>query len=688
MRFMTKKYLVTPALPYANGDAHLGHLVEHIQVNIFVRALRMAGENVLNVCGADSHGTPIELNARKVGMRPEDFAAQCQRAHEVSFKRFFVEFDGGYGTTHTAENEAHAGRIFSALEKAGKISIRSVERLFDPEEGRFLPDRMVKGTCPKCETPDQYGDSCEACGATYAPTDLVAPQSVISGATPILKESDHYFVDLGSFTDELKAWTGQDGIVPDEVRNYLNRWFEDGLKDWDISRDGPYFGFPIPGSENKYFYVWLDAPIGYISLTERALKDSPLTWEDYWKDPDTQIVHFIGKDIIYFHTLFWPAMLHAAGYTLPSSVPVHGMLTVNGVKMSKSRGTFILADAFADALGDTGAQALRYYYACKLGPGIDDIDLNLEDFALRVNADLVNKVVNLISRTVPMIHRFNAGKASTMDPQAEDMINRVKAIGLTIENNYRTLNYSQVVRDVVSMADEGNRYLQDQKPWEIAKHDPDQAAVILTTALWVGKSCLAFLAPIIPQAAEQTASMLNMTEGFSFQNAMAVLEEGKTLEEYPRLFERLQMKDVLSLVKSEETSSDKKPKKSEAKKEKNPQAKKKASKDEGSGIITIDDFMKVELRAARVVEASDVDGAEKLIAVKLDVGQLGTRQVFAGLKPHVQPADLVDKMVIVVANLKPRKMRFGLSEGMILAAGDDVPVPIFSTGAQPGDRIR
>lgn len=688
---MTKKYLVTPALPYANGDAHLGHLVEHIQVNIFVRALRMAGESVLNVCGADSHGTPIELNARKAGVRPEEFAATCQRSHEASFKRFFVEFDGGYGTTHTSENEAHAGRIFSALEKAGKISIRSVERLFDPDEGRFLPDRMVKGTCPKCDTPDQYGDSCESCGATYAPTDLLEPQSVISGATPILKESDHYFVDLASFTDVLKAWTSQEGIVPDEVRNYLNRWFEDGLKDWDISRDGPYFGFPIPGSENKYFYVWLDAPIGYISLTERALKESSLTWEDYWKDPDTQIVHFIGKDIIYFHTLFWPAMLHAAGYTLPAAVPVHGMLTVNGVKMSKSRGTFILADDFAEKLGETGAQALRYYYACKLGAGIDDIDLNLEDFTLRVNADLVNKVVNLISRTVPMIHRFCDGKPSTMDPQATEMIERVRSIGRNIEGHYRALNYAQVVRDVVAMADEGNRYLQDQKPWEIAKTNPEQAAVVLTTALWVGKSCLAFLGPIIPKASEQTSEMLNLNQGFTFENAMNEIASGESIQEYPRLFERLQMKDVMSLVKNDDTPDKTKTKKSNQPKGQQPaktKQKDKSAKSDQPGVITIDEFMNVDLRAARVVEANDVDGAEKLIAVKLDVGDLGMRQVFAGLKPHVQPADLLNKMVIVVANLKPRKMRFGLSEGMILAAGEDVPTPIFSTGAQPGDRVR
>ena len=664
------RYLVTPALPYANGPIHIGHMVEHIQVNIFVRALKMAGHEVLSICGADSHGTPIELNAMKQGKKPEAFAQMWREAHAKSLASFGVTYDGGYGTTHTSSNEAHAHQIFAALQAAGHIATREVEQYYDPQEKRFLPDRMIKGTCPKCDTPDQYGDCCESCGATYRPTELKEPSSVISGATPILKSSVHYFFELGAYAEQLKSYLAQPGVINSDTRHYLERWFEDGLRDWDISRDGPYFGFKIPGEDNKYFYVWLDAPIGYISLAEKAAKERGQEVWDYWKNPETKIVHFIGKDIVYFHTLFWPAMLMAAGYNLPDTVAVHGMLTVDGEKMSKSRGTFIMADTFADHLDP---QTLRYYFACKLNDNAKDIDLNLEDFAFRVNADLVNKIVNLTSRTVPMLHRYFDGKMGTMDLTAEKMLQNVDQIGVGIPNLYLARNYAQVVRDVVSMADEANKYLQDSAPWKTVKEDSDLAHRQLSTALHVGKACLAYLKPILPNVAAQTEEMLGMQkDSFNFDNALELIAPGTALTPYPRLFERIDPKKVTKMV---DTSAQQTAK---------PTQEKAAGQD---NTINIDTFFKSDLRAALVKTVEDVEGADKLYRVELDVGALGQRQVFAGLKAHVAKEDLLDSMVVLVANLKPRKMRFGVSEGMILAAGDKNPVMVTAPGAQPGDKI-
>lgn len=648
------KYLVTPALPYVNGAPHLGHMLENIQVNIFVRALRMAGDDVLYVCGADSHGTPIELNAQKAGIAPEQFAANSQQIFSDTFKKYHIEFDGGFGTTHTELNRQHAETVFRYLKDAGHITVRDVDQLYDPKAKRFLPDRMVKGTCPKCQAEDQYGDSCEKCGSIYRPTELKNPKSAISGEMPVLRTSKHYFFELGQYSDALQKWTSQKDTLQSDVRNFLARWFEDGLKDWDISRDGPYHGFRIPGETDKYFYVWLDAPIGYISLTEYAATQIGRTWEDYWKDPNTRIIHFIGKDIVYFHTLFWPAMLMASNYTLPETIAVHGMLTLNGEKMSKSRGTFILADDFAKHF-DT--QTLRYYLACKLTPHIEDIDLSLEDFVSRVNADLVNKIVNLISRTVPLLHRNYAGTLAGMDPGFSE----IATLASNIESKYRARDTAQVVRDVVSIADIANRYLQDAAPWDASKNTPERAHEILSTALWAGKVCIALLKPILPIVAEQTEAMLKL-KSFTFQNALDPLVAGESIEPYTRLFERIDPKKVNDMLEE--------------------------SKPQSPDPISIDDFMKVELRVAHVLEAKNVDGSDKLISLTLDVGELGKRHVFTGLRPHVEPQDLLGHNVALVFNLAPRKMKFGISEGMIMAAGDTNPKPIFIDGAKPGDRIR
>ena len=684
---MTQKYLVTPALPYANGAIHLGHLVEHVQVNVFVRALRMAGEDVLYVCGSDCHGTPIELNAAKAGKTPEEFVKAWQIAHEKSLTTFGVDFDGGFGTTHTPENEKHAGLIYEAAKSSDHIFVKEVEQLFDPEAGRFLPDRMVKGTCPKCNAEDQYGDQCESCGATYNPTDLLNPASAISGATPVLKKSNHYFFKLSDYQERLQAWTQREGAVQKDVQHYLNRWFEDGLREWDISRDGPYFGFKIPGEDDKYFYVWLDAPIGYIALAERAAKATGRNWEDYWKDENTRIFHFIGKDIVYFHTLFWPALLMSAGYTLPETVAVHGMLTVDGQKMSKSRGTFINADTYAE---HPEPEAYRYYIACKLNNRVEDVDLNLEDFAQRVNSDLINKVVNLVSRTVPMIHRNFDGIPGEMDPAADAMLEEIKAIALGVEAKYRDRNFSHVVRDVVEIADKANRYLQDAAPWKGVKEDPALAQKQLCTALYVGKVCLALLKPIVPEVSAKTAAIFGLgDEGFTFSNFLDPIAPDVAVAEYPRLFERVDPKKVQALVEASKQDLGEKPAKAKKAKSKKAESKKKEpSPKNEDGVITFDQFMEIDLRAAKVLEASDVEGADKLLCVQLDVGELGKRQVFAGLKPHVSAEDLAGKTVVMVANLKPRKMRFGMSEGMILAGEDDVPAPVFVPGGKPGDRVR
>ena len=656
------KYLVTPALPYANGAAHLGHLVEQIQVNIFVRALRMAGEDVLCVCGADSHGTPIELAARKEGVDPEAYAARVRASHAASFSKYGVAFDGGYGTTHTPENRKHAERHYAALKAAGHVDVRDVEQLYDPEAQRFLPDRFVKGTCPKCGAADQYGDSCEACGSTYRPTELIDPRSVISGATPVLKSSAHHFFRLGAYADRLKAYLARPGVLGVDMQNFLEKWFADGLKDWDISRDGPYFGFEIPGAPGKYFYVWLDAPIGYQSLTEIAK-----AFEPYWRDPSTKIFHFIGKDILYFHALFWPAMLMATGDTLPTAIRVHGMLTVNGVKMSKSRGTFILADDFAAVVEP---EALRYYYAAKLTPRAEDIDLSFEDFTNRVNADLVNNVINLVSRTVPQLHKVAGGRTGTFDAGAT-WIDEVKSIAAGVEGAYRELDTARAVRDVVSIADRANKYLQDAKPWAVK--DAAQATAILTTALWAGKVCVALLKPVLPAVAGKLEQMLG-GEAFTFANAAAPLPA--QVAPYERLFERVELAKVQSLVKEPEPAAAA------------PAPKKKPVAAAPPTEISIDAFLGVDLRAAKVIAAQDVAGSDKLIACTLDVGALGTREVFTGLRPHVAAGELLGRTVVVVANLAPRKMKFGVSQGMILAAGDAKPVPLFVDGAAPGDRVR
>lgn len=664
---MQEKYLVTPALPYANGPIHLGHLVEHVQVNIFIRALRMAQKDVLYVCGADSHGTPIETNALKHAINPADFARKWQKRHESTFKSFDIEFDGGYGSTHSHENELHAHKIFHALKQQGYINQREIEQLFDPELKRFLPDRMVRGICPKCQAKDQYGDACESCGRTYHPTDLINPRSALSGATPVLKKSVHYFVSLAKFEAQLKDWTKNKETIHEDTQAFLGHWYAEGLKDWDISRDGPYFGFLIPGEDNKYFYVWLDAPIGYISLSEKAAKLRGRTMADYWCDKDTKIIHFIGKDIVYFHTLFWPAMLMAADYTLPSQVIVHGMLTVDGEKMSKSRGTFILADTFKKHFDH---ETLRYYYACKLSKRAEDIDLNLVDFVQRVNTDLVNKLVNIISRALPLLTRLFGSEASMLDPDAAWLSSKAQKTIIDTQSYFLDNEPSKAIHDIVRLAEDANKYLQDQAPWKIAAEDPKKAQAILTTGLYVGKICFGLLKPVLPQAVKKLELIINDGQDYTFENLGDLFKPGQKFKPYDHIFKRIDEQSIKAM--KEEIMSEQpaivKPK-------------------ECTPSIDINQFMSVDLRAAKITKAEMVEGSDKLIACTLDVGELGQRQIFTGLRPHVEPHDLAGKTVVIVANLAPRKMRFGISEGMILACGEDKPVPLTLEGVKPGERV-
>lgn len=664
---MQEKYLITPALPYANGPIHLGHLVEHIQVNIFVRALRMANKDVLYICGADSHGTPIEMNAQKASMSPADFAAHWQEHQAKSFARFHIEFDGGYGSTHTPENEAYAGKIFTALQKAGAIKKKEIEHLFDPQLKRFLPDRMVKGTCPHCKAPSQYGDSCEVCGRTYHPTELIEPQSALSGATPILQRSMHYFVELHKFEGQLKDWTSGANTLQEDTKAYLKHWFAEGLRDWDISRDGPYFGFLIPGESDKYFYVWLDAPIGYITLSEKAARSLGRSFADYWLDPNTKIIHFIGKDIVYFHTLFWPAMLMAAGYTLPTQIVVHGMLTVNGEKMSKSRGTFIKADTFAQF---ADPEALRYYYACKLSKRSEDIDLSPADLIQRVNTDLVNKIVNLISRALPLLHRYFGGQAGMLDQDGQAFLKRAQEVTSAVQHCYLDNEPGKALHEIVRFAEEGNKYLQDQAPWKLVSTDAHKAQAILSAGLYVGKVCFALLKPVLPKAVSKMEVMLNNGSPYSFATIPEPFADGQTFTTYEHLFNRVEEQSIESM-------------KNESQEKVKPTAVVEPVK-----LIDIKQFMDVDLRAARVLKAEAVEGSDKLISCTLDVGELGERHIFAGLRPHVDPDALVGTMVVMVYNLAPRTMRFGVSEGMMLACGEEKPTPICVPGAKPGDRVR
>jgi len=677
-----RRMLVTAALPYANGPIHIGHLLEYIQTDIWVRFQRAMGHEVYFAWADDAHGTPIMLQAEKRGLSAEQLILQMHAEHLRDFDDFAVSYDR-FSSTHTATNRRMVERIWAGLNERGAVATATIEQFFDAERNMFLPDRFIKGSCPRCRAEDQYGDSCEKCGATYSPTDLIDPRSAVSGSVPVVRPTEHYFVRLADFQDSLRDWI-HSGALQSEVANKLEEWFEEGLRDWDVTRDAPYFGFPIPGHENKFFYVWVDAPVGYLASFFDLCQQRGLDFEQ-WMDPatDTEMHHFIGKDIIYFHCLFWPAMLEGAGLRRPTRVYVHGFLTVNGTKMSKSRGTFIMARTWLDHLP---ADTLRYYFAAKLGPGLSDIDLNLEDFRYRVNSDLVGKLINIASRSAGFIHKYGGGRLAAELPEAA-LFRRFLDEHQAITGDYETRNYHSAMRRIMALADEANQYINDRAPWKLARqagHETEIVA-ICSQALNLFRLLMTWLCPVIPNTAAGAAKFLG-----------AALDDFRALDQplldhaigtFEPLLQRVEEARTDALLEASRESL-------AATGQNAPGAANTAAGEapapEQGETIGIDQFLCVDLRVARIVEAEPVEGADKLLRLHLDLGG-ATRTVLAGIAQHYQPAELSGRLTVVVANLAERKMRFGTSQGMVLAASDADGRPFLlapDSGARPGMRIR
>jgi methionyl-tRNA synthetase len=671
-----RKILVTNALPYANGAIHLGHLVGYVQADIWVRFQKMRGHTVHYVCGDDTHGTPIMINAEKQGMTPEAFVAKLYDAHVADFAGFHIGFDEYYHT-NSPENKALVGSIYRRLKADGKIAVKTISQLYDPQKQMFLPDRFVKGECPKCGTKDQYGDNCESCGATYAPTELKNPYSAVSGATPELRESEHYFFKLSDCKDFLADWTRQPGRLQKEAANKMGEWFEAGLHDWDISRDAPYFGFEIPDAPGKYFYVWLDAPIGYMAATKHLFDRIGEDFDAYWGEKsEAELYHFIGKDILYFHALFWPAVLKYSGHRTPTAINVNGFLTVDGQKMSKSRGTFITARSYLDT--GLNPEWLRYYYAAKLGSGIEDADLSLTDFVARVNSDLVGKYINIASRAAGFITKRFDGKLSTSLADTS-LLDRLQSAADGLAEGYEAREYSRVLRDIMAITDEVNQYVDRVKPWELAKSaDLNEALHDACTLLINAFRLLTiYLKPVLPKLASDVEGFLNIAP-LQWNDASRLLL-GHTIQPYSHLMTRIDAKQIDTLVEANKESLA-------------PAAPAAPAGPQIEAIaptINIDDFGKIDLRIAKIIDCKHVEGAEKLLQLTLDLGD-HQRNVFSGIKSAYKPEDLVGRLTVMVANLAPRKMKFGLSEGMVLAASGSEPgIYLLSpdSGAQPGMRV-
>ncbi|WP_421350706.1 methionine--tRNA ligase [Aeromonas veronii] len=672
-----RKMLVTCALPYANGSIHLGHMLEHIQADIWVRYQRMRGHQVHFICADDAHGTPIMLKAQQMGITPEEMIAAVSKEHQADFAGFNISFDN-YHSTHSDENRELAELIYGRLKNGGFIKSRTISQLFDPEKSMFLPDRFVKGTCPKCKSPEQYGDNCDSCGATYSPTELIDPKSAVSGATPVMKDSEHFFFDLPQFEKWLAEWVRGSGAIQEEMANKMQEWFESGLQQWDITRDAPYFGFEIPGAPGKYFYVWLDAPIGYMaSFKNLCNKRGDIDFDSYWKaDSDAELYHFIGKDIAYFHCLFWPSMLEGANFRKPTKVNVHGYVTVNGAKMSKSKGTFIKASTYLNHLDP---ECLRYYYAAKLNSRIDDLDLNLEDFVQRVNADVVNKLVNLASRNAGFIAKRFGGKLAVTCAEPELYAEFANA-RTAIAEAYESREFSRAIREIMALADKANRYVDDKAPWVIAKQEGADAELqaVCSVGINLFRVLMAYLKPVMPLLAERAEAFL--AETLSWDGIEMPLVD-HTVAPFKALFSRIEPAKIEAMIEAS---------KEDLAKEQAPKVTGPLADDPISETITYDDFAKIDLRVALIKKAEAVPEAEKLLKLQLDIGG-ETRQVFAGIKSAYNPEDLEGKLTVMVANLAPRKMRFGMSEGMVLAAGPggkDLWILEPQEGAQPGMRVK
>ena len=667
-----RRILVTSALPYANGAIHLGHLVEYIQTDIWVRFQKLRGHECYYVCADDAHGTAIMLKAEQLGIAPEALIEQINAEHRADFARFLIAFDN-YHSTHAPENRELSETIYRRLRDNGHIATRAVVQPFDPEKGLFLADRYIKGTCPRCRAPDQYGDNCEACGATYSPAELIDPRSALSGATPVARESLHYFFTLTAFTDFLRRWT-RAGHVAEEIANKLSEWLDGGLQDWDISRDAPYFGFEIPDAPGKFFYVWLDAPIGYMASFKNLCDREGIDFDAFWKrDAKTELYHFIGKDIVNFHALFWPAMLESAGFRTPDRICVHGFLTIDGKKMSKSRGTFVNARAYADHLDP---EYLRYYFAAKLSAGIDDLDLNLDDFAQRVNSDLVGKVVNIASRCARFIGDGKGGTLTATIAEPE-LWQRALAAADAIAAHYEEREFGKAMREVMAIADATNEYIAAREPWKLAKQ-PERAAevqAICSLGINLFRLLMLYLKPVLPAMAARAEQFL-ATE-LRWDRPIEPLL-GHRIEAFVPLMQRVERKqiDAMLAAGAEPVVQAAEP------------AAASTLQEPIAAAIDFDAFAKVDLRIARIATAALVEGSDKLLRLSLDLGG-ETRTVFSGIRSAYRPEDLEGRLTVMVANLAPRKMRFGVSEGMVLAAGDGSGIYLLSpdSGAQPGQRV-
>ncbi|MGO2075443.1 MAG: methionine--tRNA ligase [Pseudoalteromonas sp.] len=670
-----RKILITSALPYANGPTHLGHLLEYIQTDIWSRFQKQQGHETYYVCADDAHGTPIMLNAQKQGITPEAAVEKVSIERQRDFADFNIKFDN-YHSTHSQENKELSELIYNRLNDAGHIKKHTISQLFDPEKSIFLPDRFVTGTCPTCKSEDQNGDSCDACGATYSPTDLINPRSVMSGAEPILKDSEHYFFDLPAFEGMLKTWL-HSGSIQQEMANKLDEWFADGLHQWDISRDAPYFGFEIPNAPGKYFYVWLDAPIGYMASFKNLCERENIDFDAFWREgSDAELYHFIGKDIIYFHSLFWPAMLEGAQFRKPTNVFAHGFVTVNGAKMSKSKGTFIKARTYLDNLDP---EYLRYYYAAKLNGGITDLDLNLEDFAQRVNSDLVGKVVNIASRCANFITKKFDGKLSdtVMQPQ---LLAEFQAAADVIAEYYENREYSRAIREIMALADKANQFIDNAAPWVLIKDETKQQEThqVCSLGLNMFRVLITYLKPVLPNMGSNVETFLN--DDLTWKGAQTALTNHE-INKFKPLMQRVEMDKVNKMIDESKESL-------LAEKNKIDQNSPLA-KEPIEAEIEFDDFAKVDLRIAKIAKAEHVKGADKLLKLTLDLGG-ESRQVFAGIKSAYAPEDLEGKLTVMVANLKPRKMRFGMSEGMVLAAGPggkEIYILNPDEGSEPGMRV-
>ncbi|CAK14115.1 methionine--tRNA ligase [Pseudomonas entomophila] len=675
-----RQILVTSALPYANGSIHLGHMLEYIQTDMWVRFQKLRGNQCVYVCADDAHGSAIMLRAEKEGITPEQLIANVQAEHSSDFADFLVDFDN-FHSTHSEENRELSGLIYTRLRDAGHIATRSVTQYFDPEKGMFLADRFIKGTCPKCAAEDQYGDNCEKCGATYAPTELKNPKSAISGATPVLRDSQHFFFKLPDFQAMLQQWT-RSGTLQDAVANKLAEWLDSGLQEWDISRDAPYFGFEIPGEPGKYFYVWLDAPIGYMASFKNLCARRPeLDFDAFWSEGSkAELYHFIGKDIVNFHALFWPAMLEGSGFRKPTAVNVHGYLTVNGAKMSKSRGTFIKARTYLDHLQP---EYLRYYYAAKLGRGVDDLDLNLEDFVQKVNSDLVGKVVNIASRCAGFIHKGNDGVMVAGDA-APDLTEAFLAAAPSIAEAYESRDFGRAMREIMALADRANAWIADKAPWSLAKQEGKQEEVqaICAQGINLFRQLVIFLKPVLPLLAADAEAFLNVAP-LTWNDHLSRLENHK-LNPFKALMSRIEPAKVEAMIAASKEDL-------LAAEAKAPAGNGELTKDPLSAEIEFDTFAAVDLRVALIVKAEAVPGADKLLQLTLDIGD-ERRNVFSGIKSaYPDPSKLEGRLTMMVANLKPRKMRFGVSEGMVMAAGpggEEIYLLSPDSGAKPGQRIK